>query len=235
MQTDTTYRAGDTLLLNDGRKVTVDGITTSYHDREGDHEGPFVTVLPGYEHLPYAAVAKVVKRNENDCEICGGGVTSKDPAKYPYCRSCHYTGAVAERLNGGVLDTLRALLGPDAEVGIEHTGGGCMWLAVRYPDSPFYWAATEGEASIPEFDKGELWGLACRYCDDEETAQDVVFPAGTFVKNESKWNEYDGLPIIWTEAVASYADDAKGDISHEALAKAILADRESLRAAGRLS
>ena len=224
--TVTDLRAGDTVLLKDGKQAVVDSpLITSYTDREGEHLGPFVGLKDGYRHVRLEEVVAKVASNPHSCQICGGGVTSKDPEKYPYCRSCHYTGQVAEREHAEVISKLGSLLGADAIVCIEHTGGGCFWLAVRYDGSPFYWIATDGEASIPDFAKGASWGIVCRYA-DEEVAVDIDAGDG------SVWNEYEGLPLLGSEG---YDDTGVGTLTHEQVAQAILADREKLREIGRLS
>lgn len=216
--TNEPLRAGDTIRLADGTTAVVETPTiTSYTDSTGTHEGPFVGLLPGFHNVRPEEVVAVVERNPHSCVLCGGGVTSKDPAKYPYCRSCHYTGASAEVANADVLNTLRSLLPDEAEVGIEHTGGGCFWMAVRFPGEPFYWCATEGEASIPDFAKGEQWGLVCRYADDEND------------------DEYDGVILLATNSYEPEAEYEVGNISHEQLCLAITNDRETLRQNGRLS
>ena len=225
--TNEPLRAGDVVRLADGQTATVEGETAWYADSTGRHEGPWITLLPSYSHVRPEEVVAVVERNTNSCSLCGGGVTSKDPEKYPYCKSCHYSGAVATTVTYvEELSTLRGLL-PEAEVVIEHTGGGCFWLRVWWDSDPnFYWCATEGEASIPDFSDGELWGIVCRYAEESVAEPEQV--------GEVWMNEYEGIPILTDDAVLAYEEGAKGSLSHEAIAKAILDDREILRDRGRL-
>jgi hypothetical protein len=226
--TNEPLNAGDTIRLADGTTAVVDSPTiTSYTDSTGTHEGPFVGLAPGFHYVRPEEVVAVVARNTNACILCGGGVTSKNPAKYPYCRSCHYTGAATEDLNREHIDALGVLFDDvdDLNVSVEHTGGGCFWLAVRpLDDSPFYWIATDGEASIPDFARGESWGIVCRYADEEQAREVEV--------DGVLWHEYEGVPLLADEGAS---DEGVGALTHEQVAKAILADRESLRAEGRLS
>jgi hypothetical protein len=110
------------------------------------------------------------------CTLCGGEVTAKDPARYPYCRTCHYTGSAAEHIRVDQVQFFAAAF-PEAEVSIEHTGGGCMWLAIRWTDAPKYIVLTDGEACLPETDDGEPvrggWGYVGRHDDtDDESNPD---------------------------------------------------------------
>jgi hypothetical protein len=119
------------------------------------------------------------------CTLCGATVTAKDPEGYPYCRSCHYMGRVEAHLRAEQLARFRAAF-PDAEVDVEHTGGGCFWLAFRWPGERFYYVATDGEASLPAVhEDGEWrslpeggWGYVGRHADEDENLP-----------------EYEGVPI----------------------------------------
>lgn len=89
-----------------------------------------------------------------ECAICGDEVTSRVPEKYPYCMVCHYTGRAAEHLRAEQIERFRKAL-PECTVAIEHTGGGCFWLAVYPPGEqapghdPKFYIATDGEANVP--------------------------------------------------------------------------------------
>jgi hypothetical protein len=100
-----------------------------------------------------------------ECILCGAGVTSKDPGRYPYCRLCHYTGAAAEHQRADTLRLMEGLL-PGARVGIDHTGGGCFWMAVRFPDSDRFYAMTDGDAGLP--DGMQDWRYLGRHTDRDD-------------------------------------------------------------------
>jgi hypothetical protein len=113
-----------------------------------------------------------VERQHQPCKACGGEAqnSADSYAEYPYCRMCFYTGRAANDINAAGLASFREAF-PDAEVGVEHTGGGCFWLAFRWAGDPFYYCATDGEASLPEADQGGWasgWGIACRYHEDDQ-------------------------------------------------------------------
>jgi len=95
------------------------------------------------------------------CKTCGGHVTAKDPLKYPYCRSCHYMGTAEEDVREAQLYDFRVAV-PECDIGIEHTGGGCMWLAFHHPDKREFLIATDGDACLPDDDDGNAvrdgWG-----------------------------------------------------------------------------
>jgi hypothetical protein len=104
------------------------------------------------------------------CAVCSAVVTSGDPARYPYCRTCHYIGAAEEDVRAEQV-TRFAFAFPDARVGIDHTGGGCFWLSIRWADSPTYYTLTNGEASLPTDADGRAvrggWGYVGRYNDSD--------------------------------------------------------------------
>lgn len=128
------------------------------------------------------------------CKVCGGEVTAKDPERYPYCRTCHYTGFAAQDLRADQLNRFRAAF-PDALVVIEHTGGGCFWLAIRFVNEPKYYVLTDGEASLP--DKGKAhdyeplaeggWGYIGRHDDTEPGEGDDW--------KDARFADYDGTPL----------------------------------------
>ncbi len=163
--------AGDIVRLRDGRTLGVDGIASSYHDATGEHEGPFITTRESRDFYPVTDVAEVVTRNPNRCDLCGGGVTSKDPERYPYCVSCHYTGAVAEHLRQEHLRPIREAF-PDSEVEVWHTGGGCFMVAVAFADDEGYYGLTDGDAGLPSDEEGnpvpDGWGILVHYVDEED-------------------------------------------------------------------
>lgn len=157
---------GDTVRLRDGTEIVVRHTYDSYTDVSGEHEGPFVAGADYRERHLLADVAEVVACNAHRCEICGGGVTSANPEEYPYCESCHYTGAVAERQREEQLYRFRAAF-PDGTADVEHTGGGCFWLAVRFGEGDYY-VLTDGEASLPEQANGG-WRYLGLHSDDEKS------------------------------------------------------------------
>lgn len=120
------------------------------------------------------------------CQLCGAEVTAKDPEVYPYCRNCHYTGQAHGHRWKATLDKLGAAF-PGASVGIDHTGGGCFWLAVRWPDDPKYYVLTDGEAALPETEEGfplaDSWGYVGRQDDTDEAGEEN--------------DDYEGSPLFW--------------------------------------
>lgn len=126
-------RAGDVVKLQDGQTITVDGVSMSYTDAEGEHAGPFVTDAKTFTHHPIADVVEVVERNERECRYCGGGVTSPNP-QVDYCRMCFYTG----RSQQGTFDELCKRLTEASngrEWGVWHTGGGCFCLGMNLTEN----------------------------------------------------------------------------------------------------
>lgn len=130
------------------------------HNAEGDH--------PGREWL----AIHIVERASQPCKSCGGETENKAEsyAEFPYCRGCYYTGSAADDEHMNDLCAFRTAF-PDAEyVGVEHTGGGCFWLAFRWEDDPFYYIATDGEAGLPDDEDGGWaagWGYVGRHFYDE--------------------------------------------------------------------
>lgn len=136
--------------------------------------------IPGREYL----AIKIVERDSQPCKACGRE-SENTPEKYPlypYCRNCYYTGAAAEDRHLNDLCLFRSAF-PDAEVGIEHTGGGCFWLAFRWPDDPDFYCATGGEAELPDDDRwNDGWGVVCRYTGDGDGDDFAVI-------RESRWDD----------------------------------------------
>lgn len=137
------------------------------------------------------------------CTLCGGEVTAKDPVRYPYCRTCHYTGAAAEHIRGEQIAYFEKAF-PGSRVAIEHTGGGCFWLAIRWPDSEKYIVLTDGEAALPtDPDTDDAirggWGYVGRHDDtDEESNAD-----------------YEGSPLYFGEA--AFGDPSQGLTDEQAV------------------
>lgn len=148
-------RLGDTVRLRNGETFVVGSKITSYHDRDGDHEGPFLAPdRPFTDRYALGDVVEVIERNSRICIFCGEGVTSREPDVL-YCRGCHYTGRAHEEQREDLLLKLR--LTPNVEdASIWHTGGGCFLLAVNLTDGRLV-AITDGDAGLPEQD--EKWGL----------------------------------------------------------------------------
>lgn len=219
--------AGDTVRLIDGREVVVDSVSTWYEDREGRHDGPWALLVSpdGFENVHFDEVEYVVSRNEHRCVLCGSGVTAKDPEKYPYCRACHYTGNAAEQIGADAWAPLREAF-PEANVTVEHTGGGCFWLAVYFPDDKgFHYAMTNGEASLPEEDGAYIrngWGYVGRHYYDYEADPNGEHPDynGTpILEADGVWDS-DGDPNYWEEYPAHCLTD-------EQVIEAIRQDRKS--------
>ena len=190
--------AGDLARLKDGRTIAVDSIATMYADASGEHQGPFVTTRGAHEFIPLTEVAEIVATNPHRCQLCGGGVTSKDPVAYPYCSGCHYTGRVEEHLRSAQLDRWREQL-EGAIVSVWHTGGGCMMLVVQFADEAeagAYYGVTDGEASLPMVDEKPLaeggWGLVIHYASEEDCEGETVLAYfdGDSDNDKRYWEEY---------------------------------------------
>ncbi len=128
--------------------------------------------IPGREYL----VIKIVDRAEQPCKTCGKESTNsaESYAKFPYCRDCYYVGNAYEDIHINDLALFRRHF-EDAWVGIEHTGGGCFWLAFRWDDDPIYYCATAGEAELPDDDRwSDGWGIVCRYNENNDEDCEVV-------------------------------------------------------------
>lgn len=107
--------------------------------------------LIGAEWLDIIAV----ERESRPCAICGEEIQAESQ-QIDYCRTCHYTGRAHERDREAQLDAFREVF-PDADIFVEHTGGGCFWLAFRWKDDTKYYVATNGEASLPSVKVGDEW------------------------------------------------------------------------------
>ena len=108
------------------------------------------------------------------CILCGQAVGSKNPTKYPYCRHCHYVGSAEMDIRAAQMHDMQMMIGPAFTVDIEHTGGGCFWLAIRPVDGAEtdpYWILTDGEACLPDDGTDERnavrggWGYVGRQVD----------------------------------------------------------------------
>jgi len=152
--------------------------------------------LVGAEWLDIVAV----ERESKPCSICGEEVQSDNP-ETDFCRTCFYTGRAAERSREDQIDSFRSQL-PGADIAVEHTGGGCFWLAFRWEGDPKYYVATNGEASLPSVkvtdpETGKErwedivtggWGYVGRHDDTEPEDWD------TFDETKS---DYYGHPLRW--------------------------------------
>lgn len=145
------------------------------------------------------------------CVTCGNIVTAIDPVKFPYCKNCFYTGRAFEHLRADQLTPFREAF-PEAGIAVEHTGGGCFWLAVTFPDDDVFYALTDGEACLPSVERtGEAetpirdgWGYVGRYAatygeDDGHPDADGTTisapaygdnPGGSGVDPSLYWDEY---------------------------------------------
>lgn len=156
-------RLGDLVRLKNGETIGVDSKVTSYHDRDGEHEGPFVMRQGDHEYIPLADVVEVVAANPRLCVYCGEGVTSM---KADFCRGCFYTGRVYEERHDALLRKITETDGVQS-AHFWHTGGGCFLLAVTLDDGRLL-TPSEGyrnedgsvfpEPTIPEND-GERWAM----------------------------------------------------------------------------
>lgn len=173
---------GDTVRLRNGETFAVAEKCVSYHDRQGDHPGPWISPSRDWRQgFLLSDILEIVKRNPRVCRFCGGGVTARSP-ETDFCRDCFYSGRADAELRAELIDGLRAL--PNvASADIWHTGGGCMVLAISLLDGQLA-TATEGEAALPE--PGEPWGLIC------------------VSDNEEAWGEWDESRIEISEG--SWAD-----------------------------
>lgn len=86
------------------------------------------------------------------CRSCGSeevGVKAH-AVGYDFCRSCYATGNADALLRADQIDRFRKAL-PGWEIAVEHTGGGCFWMAFTPPDAGgYFYTATDGEACLPE-------------------------------------------------------------------------------------
>lgn len=224
MLTRDEIRAGDVVRLRNGETITVYGTTESYSDRDGTYPGPWVIEARTHARFLVADCLEVAERNERSCVLCGEGCTAKDPERYPYCRNCHYTGAASSHIRAQQVERFVAASGA-ATVNVEHTGGGCFWMAFHFEGDAYYYAATNGEASLPTDAEGEPlaeggWGVVCRYPYDEENEAEydgVVILAGSDPETQSSG---------WTSS--RYWDEyPKHSRSDDEVVAAILADRKS--------
>ncbi len=84
---------------------------------------------------------------------------------------------------------------PAATVSIDATGGGCEWLAIRFPDRDTYYALTDGDACMPTDDDGRPvrggWRYIGRHTDDDGAAD---YPGTELVfRDPDVYNDADGL------------------------------------------
>lgn len=189
-------RLGDTVRLRNGELVVVDGVYESYGDRDGTYPGPWVKGSAWSERYLLADVTEIVVSNPRSCRFCGNGVTATNPDT-DFCRICHYTGRAEQDRIADRIARVERLLPDGWSAGVEHTGGGCFWLAVRHQEDPFYYAITAHDAVLPEGD--EEWSWAFRYHENEDH------------------EDYEGVVIIQAPEQATILTD-------EQVAKAIVDD-----------
>ena len=174
--------------------------------------------IPGHEYLEIV----VIERESLPCSVCGGERENPVESTYTYCRSCHYTGAASEHIRADQMLYFRTQL-PEAEIGIEHTGGGCMWLAFHFPDLPGreFLAATDGEASLPsehneETDEWEAIRGGWGYCGVQ---YDCIDPCPN---DSSCCGAGEGPTLFWVDYPEDGSDrDPDSLISDEELVKVI--------------
>lgn len=172
-------RLGDTVRLRNGETILVEGKTTSYTDRDGEHEGPFVTEAKTFDHYLLADVLEIVERNERLCRFCGEGVTSTNP-ETDFCRGCFYTGTTQEERLAPLIARLSE---PEnvAGVAVWHTGGGCFNLAVTLQDGRI------ATPSVAYYDEGDCrWWVEPGFPESDEDRWGVVLAA-----SEQAWSEWD--------------------------------------------
>lgn len=146
-------KLGDEVELRNGERIVVWSKCTSYSDRTGTHEGPFVSPQAFGERYLLADVARVTKRNERLCRFCGEGVTAT-VAETDFCRLCFYSGRSLEDSYSGIIGRLTS----DETVesaDVWHTGGGCFLLAVTRTDGRLLTCAADQDAVLPA--PGEKW------------------------------------------------------------------------------
>lgn len=128
------------------------------------------------EHPEGYPTPRRIEEREGDpiiCKTCNRQVvTSGNPERYPYCKGCHYVGSAAEDLRSESLYFFNAALaGAGFEAQIDHTGGGCFWMSLRKPGSDIFYVATDGEACLPQDEKGDPirngWGYVGWHTEDE--------------------------------------------------------------------
>ena len=145
------------------------------------HKAGVPDPIPGHEYLEIVEV----ERENRPCEHCGAQVQANDVG-VTYCRGCHYMGTHASATRAEQISRFYEALGADW-IGVEHTGGGCFWLAFRWDDDPKYYVTTDGEASLPAISLGEDghgrtiwedvtsggWGYVGRHDDTEPTEEEL--------------------------------------------------------------
>lgn len=116
---------------------------------------------------PSAGARSRVEPGERVCE-CGQPITSKDPAA-EVCMHCYYEGKPLAAAFASQIAKLSAATG--REWNVEHTGGGCFWIATRSGDAYVAITGSSGELSgadtpddIAEAD-GYMIGM---YTDEED-------------------------------------------------------------------
>lgn len=86
---------------------------------------------------------------ERPCFLCGGEVTGAPDVNF--CRHCHYTGAAATVAVDDLMDPIREAFADADYVGVDHLGGGCFGIGVRFDrddDSEEYALFTHFEGGL---------------------------------------------------------------------------------------
>jgi hypothetical protein len=113
----------------------------------------------------------------------------KPPARYPdldYCESCFYAGRLHAETHAAMIERLRAIRLVES-VAVEHTGGGCFGLAVRFLSSTMVVFGTvavrdgdgwTADGTMPE--PGEPWALGVYESEEAllEGKDDFLAPLG---------------------------------------------------------
>lgn len=189
-------RMGDVVLLTNGNTIRVARVFEYFGDRDGEHVGPWVATNQWDERYLVSDVAEILIPNPRLCRFCGNGVTAKSDAT-DFCSICFYTGRAFEDMYADRIAAVQEGLPDGWEAHVEHTGGGCFWLAVRSPHSARYYALTAWDAQLPDENEGEDWGCIYRYHENE------------------RHPDYEGAMVAYTE---------KPTITNAAAAAAISAD-----------
>lgn len=205
------------------------------YDREGEH--------PGEEYLEIVEV----ERESRPCRFCGAEVQADDP-RITHCRGCYYGGRVEEEERETQIAYFAERTG--AEVVVEHTGGGCFWMAFRFEGEDDFYVATDGEASLPSLQLCNVGGCGERVTFDPEQGGTVCPNHGPnrgrpyslvggwgYVgrhSNDEESPDYEGTAIAGIfvgeydpEKVNAYWESyPSGSLSNSEVVEAILRDRE---------
>lgn len=182
-------RLGDTVLLRNGEQLVVDSKIVSYTDREGEHEGPFISTRAMGDRYTLSDIVEIVERNPRRCRYCGEGITAKGE-EIDYCKLCFYSGQSQEEKFGPLIKRLNTVSN-GREWSVWHTGGGCFCL---------------GTWLTPETSPGKEDGLEFMASDDSVLPED---PNGPWLIGAFEWESgemsHDAGPL-----------DANGLVAHVA-------------------